>query len=203
MLNSYIYKEKTIDMAIKKAMSILNLNKDDIIYKVIHEKKGIIKKAEIEVYIIKDIMKMLKDKLHIIFNLMDLKAKINIKYENSIFYIDIESNDNNLLIGKNGATLKALNNIIYNLINKHIYVKVNIDVANYYKNQENMFVKNITKILKEVKKSNIEYKLDSMNSYQRRLVHKLVEKEKGLKSRSEGIEPNRYIIIERDDKANE
>ena len=37
--------------------------------------------------------------------------------------------------------------------------------------------------------------MDSMNSYERRLVHNVLTDFKGVKTESEGEEPNRYVVI--------
>ena len=37
--------------------------------------------------------------------------------------------------------------------------------------------------------------MDSMNSYERRLVHNVLTNFKGVTTISEGEEPNRYVII--------
>ena len=37
--------------------------------------------------------------------------------------------------------------------------------------------------------------MDSMNSYERRLVHEILKDFKGIKTESEGEEPNRCVVI--------
>ena len=51
------------------------------------------------------------------------------------------------------------------------------------------------KIAKEVATTKIEAKLDSMNSYERRIIHNTLTNNKKVYTESEGEEPNRYVII--------
>ena len=51
------------------------------------------------------------------------------------------------------------------------------------------------KLAKEVVQTQIEIKMDSMNSYERRLVHEVLKDFKGIKTESEGVEPNRCVVI--------
>jgi spoIIIJ-associated protein len=52
---------------------------------------------------------------------------------------------------------------------------------------------------REVKATGIEAKLNSMNSYERRIVHEEVSKIEGVYTVSEGEEPNRYVVIKKAD----
>ena len=60
-------------------------------------------------------------------------------------------------------------------------------------------VKNIerlaVKLAKDVVKTNIEVKMDRMNSYERRLVHNRLSNFKGVTTESTGEEPNRCVVI--------
>ena len=37
--------------------------------------------------------------------------------------------------------------------------------------------------------------MDSMNSYERRIVHNIISKNKNVTTLSEGEEPNRYVVV--------
>ena len=47
----------------------------------------------------------------------------------------------------------------------------------------------------EVAKTKIPVALDNMTSYERRLVHNILTDFKGVKTESEGEEPNRHVVI--------
>ena len=51
------------------------------------------------------------------------------------------------------------------------------------------------RIAREVKSTKVEAKLDSMNSYERRVIHNILTNFKGVYTESEGEEPNRYVVI--------
>ena len=53
----------------------------------------------------------------------------------------------------------------------------------------------LEKIAKEVKETKIEVKLDSMNSYERRIVHNALSNNKYVYTESVGEEPNRAVVI--------
>ena len=59
---------------------------------------------------------------------------------------------------------------------------------------------NVKKIAREVRKTGVDAKLDPMNSYERRIVHNAVNEIKGVSTISEGVEPNRYVVIKKDEQ---
>ena len=70
-----------------------------------------------------------------------------------------------------------------------------LDVENYKENQEKRIERLAKKLAREVVRTKVEIKLDNMNSYERRLVHNILSKDKKVYTISEGEEPNRHVII--------
>ena len=107
------------------------------------------------------------------------------------------SDKNNILIGKNGQTLKALQT----MIRQHIYREINaypyiiLDVENYKEKQVKHLEFLAKKLAKEVLSTKQPIVMDNMNSYERRVVHNALTKFKDIDTTSEGEEPNRHIVI--------
>ena len=53
----------------------------------------------------------------------------------------------------------------------------------------------VEKTAREVAKTKVEAKLDSMNSYERRIVHSILSEDKYVYTESIGEEPNRCVVI--------
>ena len=68
-----------------------------------------------------------------------------------------------------------------------------------YLNDVKVQIKNIEylakKTAREVAKTKVEAKLDSMNSYERRIVHSILSEDKYVYTESIGEEPNRCVVI--------
>ena len=111
--------------------------------------------------------------------------------------IKMYSDNNAILIGKNGQTLSALTTItkqyIYNLIGQYPYL--NLDVENYKDKQIYFLEKMAKNIAREVRNTKQEVIMENMNSYERRIVHNVLTNFKGVTTISEGEEPNRHIIV--------
>ena len=128
---------------------------------------------------------------------MHLEVKITAKFCNDQIIINMDSNNNAILIGKDGRTLKALQMIVckHTYQQLKIYPNVVLNVNNYQEQREENLIRLAKKIASDVKKSKNAVELDNMNSYERRIIHNALKDEKEISTVSVGEEPNRHIVI--------
>ena len=128
---------------------------------------------------------------------MNIEAQFETNVRNSQINIKMYSDKNNILIGKNGQTLMAIQTIlrqqVYNQIN--VYPHILLDVENYKEKKLSNLERNAKRIAKEVMRTKIDVELDNMNSYERRIIHNALTNFKNITTTSEGEEPNRHIVI--------
>ena len=199
MLNKYTYEDKTIEKALEKCLNDLNVNKDDIYYKEEIQKGSLLKasKAIIEVIKKDDIKILINNFIKEIGKYINLTIKTDIYFTNENIKVILDSENNAVLIGKNGKML----NSIQTLLMKHIEnetsmnLKVYIDIENYKQKKIENLEKNVRKIINEVLLTKIDAKLDEMNSYERRIVHNIVSEYDFIISESFGETPHRYVVI--------
>ena len=193
-----IFIAKTKEEAIEKALTELKTTEDNIIVKVLSEKQGLLKKeAKIEVININDVITYLKDSVKEITNLMNIECNLEIKRREKNIIIEVYSDKNSILIGKNGKNLEALQNIIRQIIPQEVNneYKVILDIENYKDRKITKLERMAKQVAREVKMTKIEYKLEPMNSYERRAIHNILSKNKYVYTESTGEEPNRCVII--------
>ena len=128
---------------------------------------------------------------------MHLEVKITAKFHNDQIIINMDSNNNAILIGKDGRTLKALQMIVckHTYQQLKIYPNVVLNVNNYQEQREENLIRLAKKIASDVKKSKNAVELDNMNSYERRIIHNALKEETNLSTISVGEEPNRHIVV--------
>ena len=197
-MQKYIYDGKTYDEVKEKALSELKVAEENLIINILEEKNTLLKKSvKIEVINYNDIINYAKETIIEITKLMGLTVNLEVRRREENITIKIFSDHNAVLIGKNGYTIQALQTlvrqIIYNEINQNI--SIILDVENYKEKK----IKNIEylakKTAREVAKTKVEAKLDSMNSYERRIVHSILSDDKYVFTESIGEEPNRCVVI--------
>ncbi|MDY4996353.1 MAG: RNA-binding cell elongation regulator Jag/EloR [Bacilli bacterium] len=197
-MKKYIYEAKNYEEAQSKALAELNLDEQNVIINTLEEKQGLLKKSiKIEVISINDILSDLKDKISTILNLMNIDANLEIKRKEENITINIFSNHNSILIGKEGKTLDSLQNIMRQILLKETSsdLKLIIDVENYKEHRITNIERTARKVAREVAKTKVEASLEPMNSYERRIVHNTLSKNKYVYTKSIGEEPNRYVMI--------
>ena len=197
-MKKYIYEGKTVEELKEKAINELKVKEEDLIIEVLEEKSSLLKKtAKIEVTTINDVLNYAKEIISEILKLMEIDVKFEIRRREKTVSIKLFSDNNAILIGKNGRTIAALQTIVRQIISNEVKEKISIilDVENYKEKR----VKNIEylakKTAREVAKTKVEATLDSMNSYERRIVHSVLADDKYVYTESIGEEPNRCVVI--------
>ena len=197
-MNKYIYEGKSKEEAVEKALQELKISEDDSIITILEEKNGLLKKnVKIEVVNINDIVDFIKETLTEIISLMNLDANFEIRRRDNNITVTIFSNNNSILIGKNGKNIQALQLILRQILNNQVGKQMNltVDVENYREKRDKNLEFLAKKVAREVSKTKVETKLDSMNSYERRIIHTILAENKKVITESEGEEPNRCVVI--------
>jgi len=197
-MKKYVFEAKTKEEALEKAIKELNVAEKNLIVNVLEEKNSLLKKnVKIEVINYNDIIDSIKENIIEITKLMGLTVNLEVRRRDDNITIKLFSDHNAVLIGKNGYTVEALQTIIRQIIHNETkeYIGIVLDVENYKEKR----VKNLEylakKVAREVAKTKVEAKLDSMNSYERRIVHSILSEDKYVYTESTGEEPNRCVVI--------
>ena len=195
----YVYEGKNEELVLEKALTDLDLAENQILVKKEKVKGGLFKSESFKFTVIKleDVSNSIKDFLKDILSKMDLEVEFESSMRDKQINIKMFSNNNAILIGKNGQTLSALTTIvkqfIYNQIG--IYPYINLDVENY-KDKQVMHLERLAKnIAREVRSTKQPVTMENMNAYERRIVHNILTDFKGVTTESEGEEPNRHVIV--------
>ena len=130
-----VFEAKTLEDAKNAALEEMNVSEEEII-STYEEKKGKLFKAGSVLFKaikITDVAEFIKNNLKELLENMNIEAQFETNIRNSQINIKMYSDKNNILIGKNGQTLMAIQTIlrqqVYNQINS--YPHILLDVENY------------------------------------------------------------------------
>ena len=190
---------KVTEEILDEILSENDLTKDEIVY-TSHDKKGKLFQGtlkEVTVYKKTDINNSIKEFLKEIIENMGLEVSFEVVTKDERTTIKMYSNNNPIIIGKSGHTLKALETLAKQKIQNDtgIFYKINLDVSNYKEKIQKSIERLAKNTAREVAKTKIPVALDNMTSYERRIVHNVLTDFKGVKTESEGEEPNRHVVI--------
>src|SRR5688572_30878576 len=115
-------------------------------------------------------------------------------------YVDIvdgPEDDMALLIGRHGQTLDAIQELARTSVGRRLddRIRVLVDVGDYRKRQEDRLIENAREVAERVRSTGTEERLDPMNAYERKLVHDVVAEFDELESSSEGVDPDRFVVV--------
>lgn len=199
MLKINNYEAKTADEALKKAMIELNCEKNNLIYKSEITEGKLFKSAKCNLKVVQksDIKEYINSYMKDLGNLMSISIESEILYSNDSFNITLVTNNNALLIGKDGKNLNAIQTILRQNIKQltDMTIKLNLDISDYKVKKMKKLEREIKKIAKEVLTSKVDVSLDPMNSYERRFIHNLIGEYENLDTESIGEGKERHIII--------
>ena len=198
MLNKHNYTGKTYEEAVNKAKIDLQELEENLIINTKEEKKTLLsKKVEIEVIEKREVKDYLKKLIKSLLKDMGFDVEIEITVNNDTPTYRLYSTNDALLIGKDGKNLKALTKVVNAILTKEINTNYRflIDVSDYKEKNDRRIERLAKKLAREVKMTKVEVKMDSMNSYQRRLVHNILNNNKYVYTESVGEEPNRCVVI--------
>ena len=128
---------------------------------------------------------------------MGISVEFETQKRQNYIKVNMMSDNSSILIGKNGRTMTSLQDLLRQSIQSKLGTRVNVilDANDYKEKQEKNIERLAVKLAKDVVKTNIEVKMDRMNSYERRLVHNRLSNFKGVTTESTGEEPNRCVVI--------
>lgn len=128
---------------------------------------------------------------------MNISYKGEFRSENNELVVDLSGEDMGVLIGKRGQTLDALQYLTSQVVNKHqtAYIRVKIDTENYRERRRETMETLAQNIAQKVKRTGKPVALEPMNPYERRIIHSILQNEKDIITRSEGVEPYRHVIV--------
>ena len=199
-LKSHKYEGKNQEEVINSALKDLNASTNEVYTNVKEEIPGSIfksKKYKVEVILKEDLIEYIKNYLKEITDLMGLKVQLEVQKRENFIKVNMICDNNAILIGKNGRTMSSLQVLIRQAVQTKCGQRINIilDASDYKEKQQRNIERLAIRLAKDVRKTGVEVKMDSMNSFERRLVHNKLTDFKGVTTISEGEEPNRCVVI--------
>lgn len=190
---------KDLEILLNEVIEENKITKDDFYYRYAEKKNGLFGKNIIELNVIlkSELVVFVKEYLEELITNMGLSANFETKLRENIIYVKIFSNNNPVLIGKGGNTLKSLEHLVKQKVSTefNIHPLINLDVENYREKQAKRLERLAKNLAKEVVKTNVEVHLENMNAYDRRIIHNALTNFKGVSTTSIGEEPERHIVI--------
>ena len=193
-----VYLAKTVEEALQMAAEEQGVAVDDLIYSVSDKKKGLFaKKIQVEVYDLSDIVRFAEDYILNVIDNLGIESTVHTTLDNDIIRITIDSTHNPVLIGKNGKTLQALNELVKLAVSNHFKKRFRILLdINGYKDEKYSRLRRIARrCAHEVQKTKTTYTFEPMPADERRAIHNACSGMPHIRTESTGEGTHRQVQI--------
>ncbi len=201
------YIGKTVEEAVNEGLRALGLTQDQAEIKVIEEPtKGLFGKvkgkAVVEIEKIKSGSQKATEFVQSVLDIMDITAKAQFNGDEESPVITLIAQSSSSVIGYRGEVLDALQTLagaVANIGNK-VYKKVVVDCEDYRTKREDTLIALARKLEQKATEMRREVILEPMNPFERRIIHTALAQSQTVTTKSDGKEPNRYVVIVPNDK---
>ena len=202
------YTGKSLDEILATIASSQNCRKEDITYSVLSEEKGGLfglgKSMTVEAFTSQDVKEFIFDYLGDYFTELNQGVSIEIIVEHSkekenelLYRVVLDAENNAIIIGKNGQTLRAISTVLRAAVNSTFKKRINVIIdVNHYKEDRYKKVKAIARReAVNVAKTHIECELGPMPNDERKAVHQYLQDFRNVSTVSIGEGSKRHIVI--------
>ena len=132
-----------------------------------------------------------------LLDILSLPGDIEIVVREEQALVNINEVGSGLLIGRRGATLDALQELVRCATQRRTERRahVRVDVEGYRERQLEKLREKCRDAIAEVREHGEPVRLEPMDPYERKMMHDVVAKASGVTSTSEGNEPRRRVVI--------
>lgn len=193
---------KTVEEAIALGLEKLAITEEKAEITVIEEPvKGLFGrmkgKAVVEIKRKESDTERAADFVQSILDVMKIEATAVLTGNEENPVITLETSDTASVIGYRGEVLDAIQTLAGAVLNigKKEYKKVVVDCENYRDRREETLIKLAKKLEEKAVEMRREVILEPMSPFERRIIHTALAESQTVKTRSDGKEPNRYVVI--------
>jgi spoIIIJ-associated protein len=124
---------------------------------------------------------------------------LNVVEDDKDILVVVTGEEMGRLIGHHGEALDNIQFLLNNYIKGQFPAyerRVNLDIEHYRAKRENTIVDLALRLAQKVVKNKASMKLEPMNRYERKVIHKALQNKPHIDTHSEGVDPNRYLVID-------
>lgn len=193
---------KTVEEAVEVALKELNATRDEVEIEVLEEgSKGVLGIIGSQQACVRVVLKpelILKRVVKNIVERMDASVTVEEPTErDGAFYINISGADAGLIIGRNGTTLDAMQVVVSEIVRKRYGspVLIWVDADRYRQRRWEQVKRMALEAMQRAKSEKRRVRLYNLTAAERRIVHLTLQNNPDVITYSEGVEPNRVLVI--------
>jgi spoIIIJ-associated protein len=129
---------------------------------------------------------------------LGVDARIDVREDSDSVTATCSAVDAGLLIGRHGQTIDAIQyllNAIFHRAHGDDRKEVTVDAAGYRERRRATLEALAVRVAEQVRADGEPVELEPMTAVERKVVHLKLKELAGVETRSDGTEPNRYVVV--------
>lgn len=138
-----------------------------------------------------------EDFIHGLLDVLDMDGEAEADITDDTIEVRIAGPDMGLLIGRHGSTLEALQELTRAAVQHQTASRARLvlDIEGYRDRQRSIVERHARAAAATVRKTRRPVELEPMTSFERKIVHSVLTEVEGVRTASEGEEPDRKVVI--------
>lgn len=195
---------RTLEEAVSKGLQRIGLPRDEVKVEVLeHSRKffGLLGTPHIKVRLTYETRSA---KLHTATDLlqkmlahMGIHARVEGSERHGEAYLNIQSDDSGLLIGRRGQTIDALQYLVNRMVNRDAdaAVRIVLDTEHYQERREERLTRLAQRLAAQVKSTGRAAVMAPLNARDRRIIHLALQADREVSTSSKGEGALRKVLI--------
>jgi spoIIIJ-associated protein len=132
-----------------------------------------------------------------ILDAVGIEAQVDVTETDEAVTAVLDGEDLGLLIGRHGQTIDAIQHLAYRAAFRGAdgRKRVTVDAAGYRERRASLLQHDADEAVEEALRVGAPVALDAMNAVERRVVHEYLRDRDGIETYSEGVEPDRHLVV--------
>ena len=141
--------------------------------------------------------KLIKKTIAELLKLLGIEGDFSFSADSEVIDVVLETEDSGIVIGYHGEVLESLQLILSLCVSKKIgrFVRISVEIGDYKKNRTDWLEGVALQTKERVLLEKIEIPLPNLRSWERRIVHLLLQEDKDVISESVGVGKDRTLVI--------
>ncbi len=126
-----------------------------------------------------------------------LEGTVDSRIEDGAIFVDVSGEQTEALVGPKGSIMQAILELSRTVVQRKTFgsARLRLDIAGYGARRQKALEIYAARLADQVKEDGEEIMLEPMNPADRKVVHDAIASVEGVRTYSEGEEPNRSVII--------
>ena len=128
---------------------------------------------------------------------LGLEGQVTTSTEEDIVMADVQGEQTEALIGQRGSIMQAVHELTRTVVQRRTKapVRLRLDIAGYVQRRREALAIYAGRLAEQVKEDGQEIMLEPMNAADRKVIHDAVSEIDGVRTFSEGEEPQRSVVL--------